>query len=221
VRSRASLSVGLFALIALVGCASTRVTDREPYQGKKLARPDRILVYDFAAIAADLPKWSTARDRFAGAPDAHTAEERSAGRELGALVATELVDDIQKMGLTAVRSAAAPPPKPGDLALVGHFESIDEGSEAKRLVIGFGSGAAQLKTEVEGYQMTEQGMRKLGSASLESGGGKAPGAVLPLIVTAGTANPIGRTAIEGTARDTADTIAAELRGIFEKQGWIE
>jgi hypothetical protein len=234
-RSHFPLAAGLAALIALSGCASTKVTDREPYQGKKLAKPDRIIVYDFAATAADLPKWSTARDRFAGAADAHTAEERATGRKLGALVAADLVEEIGRMGLEAVRSSAAPTPKPGEIALVGYFESIDEGSTAKRLVIGFGSGSAQMKTEVEGYQMTEQGMRKLGSAALDSGGGKAPGMVVPLIVTAATANPIGlvvsgaakaqgelsgRTTIEGAARRTSDAISDELRKIFKKQGWI-
>jgi hypothetical protein len=140
------------------------------------------------------------------------------------------------MGLSAVRSSAAPPPKAGDVALVGHFESIDEGSVAKRLVIGFGSGAAQMKTVVEGYQATAQGMRKLGSGALDSGGSKGPGLVVPVIVTAATANPIGlavsgvakaqgelsgRTTIEGAARRTADAIADELRTIFRKHGWID
>jgi hypothetical protein len=218
-RSHFSLAAGLCALIALAGCASTKVTDRERYQGKRLARPDRILVYDFAATAADLPKWAAASDRFAGAPDAHTAEERATGRELGVLVAADLVQQIQKMGLNAVRSSAAPGPKPGDIGLVGYFESIDEDSAAKRVVIGFASGAAQVKIQVEGYQMTELGMRKLGSAALDSRGGTGPMGV-PLTVTAATANPIGLE-IEGAARRTADAIAEELRDVFKKQAWID
>jgi hypothetical protein len=79
-------------------------------------------------------------------------------------------------------------------------------------------------------------MHLLGSAQLESGGGgKSPGVVVPIIVTAATANPIGlivggaakaqgelsgRTTIEGTAKRTADVIAEELRKAFRKQGWI-
>jgi hypothetical protein len=85
-RSHHSLTACL-ALIALFACASAQVTDRDPYQGKKLARPDRIIVYDFAATAADLPKFSTARDRFAGSTDTQTsardrARARGAGRRL-------------------------------------------------------------------------------------------------------------------------------------------
>ena len=39
----------VFALLVLAGCASTKVTERQAYTGEKLARPDRIIVYDFAA----------------------------------------------------------------------------------------------------------------------------------------------------------------------------
>jgi len=58
---------------------------------------------------------------------------------------------------------------------MGAFEAVDMGSEAKRIVLGFGSGAADLRTAVEGYLMTQQGLRRLGSGTLESGGGKTPG----------------------------------------------
>jgi hypothetical protein len=211
------------------------VTDREKYQGRQLSRPDRILVYDFAVTAADLPAWSEARDRVAAPSNPRTAEETATGRKLGAQVAADLVADIREMGLPAVRAAGQPAAKQSDIALVGYFASLDEGSPAKRVVIGFGSGAAELTTRVEGYLVTDSGMRMISSAQLESGGAKPSGVVLPILVTAATANPIGlivggaakpqgelsgRTTIEGTAKRTADVIAEELRKAFHKQGWI-
>jgi len=234
--SRRSIAASLLVVITVVGCASTKVTDRETYQGKQLPRPDRIIVHDFAATGADLPAWAAAKDRYAAPGKPRTAEEIATGRKLGAQVAAELVAEIREMGLPAVRAAGKPAPKLGDYALVGYFESIDEGSAMKRVVIGFGSGTAEMKTQVEGYRMTDSGMRKLGSGGVESGGaGKTPGVVVPLIVTVATANPIGlavggavkaggelsgRATIEGTARRTADAIAEELRKAFQKQGWI-
>jgi hypothetical protein len=235
-KSRVSIAAYALALIAIVGCASTKVTDREKYEGKRLARPDRILVYDFAATGADLPAWSAPRDRYAGPGEPRTAEEIATGRKLGAQVAADLVADIREMGLPAVRAAGEPALKLGDYALVGYFESVDEGSATKRVVIGFGSGTAEMTTQVESYRMTDSGMRKLGSAGIDSsGGGKTPGVVVPIIVTIATANPIARavggagkaggelsgsSTIEGTARRTADAIADELHKAFEKQGWI-
>ena len=140
------------------------------------------------------------------------------------------------MGLPAVLASGQPAPRVGDAVIIGFFESIDEGSAAKRVAIGFGSGSAELRTRVEGYLMTDQGLRELGSREIESGGGgKTPGVVVPLAVTVATANPIGlivggavkvggevtdTTTIEGSAKRTAQKISDELRAAFQKNGWI-
>jgi uncharacterized protein DUF4410 len=231
-----SILAAFFAALTVAGCASTKVTGRETYRGERLARPGRIFVHDFAATAAALPAWSEAKSRVAAPAQRPSAEELATGRQLGDLVAADLVAEIRAMGLPAVRTAGQPAPELGDVALVGYFASIDEGSRMKRVVIGFGSGTAELKTEVEGYLRTEAGWRKLGAGDVEAGGaGKTPGVVVPIIVTAATANPIGlavggavkahgeltgRTTIEGAAQRTAQAIADELREAFRKQGWI-
>lgn len=234
-RFHVPIATSLLALIATLGCASTEITGREIYPGTRLPRPERILVYDFAATQADLPAWSAARYGYAAPDHPPTAEELATGRELGAEVAEALVAEIHEMGLPAVRAGESEP-RLGDYALVGLFESIDEGSAIKRVVIGFGSGTAEMKTQVEGYRMTESGMHRLGSRDVDAGGaGKTPGIVIPIIVTVATANPIGlavggavkaggeltgRATIEGTARRTADALGDELRGAFRRQGWI-
>jgi hypothetical protein len=222
------------ALIALVGCASTKVTERQNYQHGQLPRPDRILVYDFAATHADLPSWSAPARRHDATMTTTSEEVLEKGRELGAKVANNLVEEIREMGLPAT-SAEGQTLRPGDIMIVGYFESIDEGSAMKRVVLGFGSGGADLKTQVEGYQMTEQGPRELGSRDVDSGAGKSPGVVLPLAVTIATHNPIGliastalkaggevsgKTTIEGSAQRTAKAIGGELKTIFQENGWI-
>jgi hypothetical protein len=45
----------LFALVVVAGCASTEVTERQRYEGEKLARPDRIIVRDFTSDPAEVP----------------------------------------------------------------------------------------------------------------------------------------------------------------------
>lgn len=222
------------ALVALVGCASTEVTGGHTYQQGKLPRPDRILVYDFAATSSDLPSWSAAARRHAGTTATPAREVLEKGRELGATLANELVEEIREMGLPAV-AAAGQTPRTGDVMIIGYFESIDEGSTAKRLVLGFGSGGAELSTHVEGYLMTDQGPRELGSRDVEAGAGKSPGAVVPLAVAVATHNPIGliastalkvggevsgKTTIDGSSNRTAKKIGEELKTIFQKHGWI-
>ena len=45
----------VLALLLLAGCAQTTVSQQQSYEGPRLARPNRIIVYDFAASASDLP----------------------------------------------------------------------------------------------------------------------------------------------------------------------
>lgn len=224
----------MLALVMMTGCASTEVTERQSYQGEKLARPERIIIHDFTANPADVPPYSAFADQMAGAP-APTPEEIELGRKLGAQVAQELVANLQGMGLPAVSAAGQRPPQIDDIVLQGYFISVDEGSAGQRVLVGFGRGAAELHAAVEGYQMTAQGLRPLGHGEVGSGGSKTPGMVVPLAVLAATANPIGLAVggaaklygettgsdtIEGAAGRTADEISAELRKAAEQQGWI-
>jgi hypothetical protein len=223
----------LLALLLVAGCASTEVSDRQEYTGAKLARPDRIIVYDFAATPDEVHAQSALAAADATTPQ--TAKDIEEGRKLGAEVARQLVIDLQNMGLPAVQAAGQPPPKVGDIVIKGSFVTIQEGSAGKRVLLGFGSGASDLKTVVEGYQMTAQGLRKLGGGDVAAGGNKTPGMVVPLAVAAATANPLGllvvggmkaygevsgSSTIEGRAKSTADEIAAQLKVAAQKQGWI-
>lgn len=228
--------VALPAFAFALACASTQVTGRDEYQGEKLARPAHIIVYDFAATPDQIPADSAVADQVTEPATPPTEEQLEVGRKLGAEVAKNLVEEIQEMGLPAVRAADQPTSQTGDLVIRGYFLSVDEGSALKRMTIGFGSGGAELKTFVEGYVMTAQGLHRLGSGQVESGAGKLPGVAVPLVVTLATANPIGlvvggatkavgevtgASTIEGSGRRTAAEIAEELKRKFQEQGWIE
>ena len=224
----------LLALVVMTGCASTEVSNRQYYEGSQLARPDRIIVYDFTADPADVPASSAFAAQIAAAPPL-TPEQADLSRKLGAEVANELVADLQGMGLPAVLAAGQPPPQVNDIVIRGYFVSVDQGSAAERVMIGFGAGGAELATAVEGYQMTAQGLRLLGSGDFKSGGGKLPGMVLPIAVVAATTNPIGlvvggaikatgeatgSNTIEGAAKRTAAAISEQLHEAAQRQGWI-
>ncbi|MCE3246635.1 MAG: hypothetical protein K0R41_460 [Geminicoccaceae bacterium] len=229
-----SAAAWLLALVAVAGCASTEITERQRYEGEKLARPDRIIVHDFTADPAEVPPESSFAAELAGAP-MPTAEQLEIGRELGAQVAKELVAELQGMGLPAVLAAGQPAPRAKDIVLRGYFVSVDEGRVGRRVLVGFGAGAAELRTAVEAYQMTAQGLRPLARGEIRSEGGELPGMVVPLAVVAATASPIGlivggtakatgevtgSETIEGAAERTAKEIAAQLRTAAEEQGWI-
>lgn len=221
---------------AIAGCGSTKISNQERYEGERLARPARIWVHDFAAAADDLPDWSVAAGEYAGRQATASAEELEAARALGVHMTTELIARIDGMGLEAERADSAARPAAGDLVIVGFLGSVDEGSGFKRVVVGFGSGSAEVTSHVEAYLATETGYRKLGSGDASSGKSRAPGAIVPLAVTVATANPIGllimtpikvgtelsgRNKAEGVGKRMADAVADRLAERFEEQGWIK
>ena len=232
-----SIALCVLVLVVAAGCASTKVVGRDSKIGtEKIARPDRIYVYPFAATPADIPSWSAAAKRYAQPSELPTPEELEVGRKVGGLVAKELVTEIAKMGLLAEEGNPQSQPRPNNLMLIGYFEAVEEGSTVKRLALGFGSGATELTTSLEGYQMTKNGPRQLGSEKLDSSGAKTPGLFVPLAVLAATSNPIGlivmggakvamevtgKSKIEGAAQRTAEAIADQLRVRFKEQGWIQ
>ena len=208
----------LFVIVAIVGCASSTITSRQEYEGGKIARPDHIIVYDFAAPPTDVP-----------------ADQIATARQVGAEIAKVLVEDIRGMGLPAERASSQTVPQIGDLVIKGSILSINQGSAAERVAIGFGSGAAQLKAAAEGYLMTDHGLRKLGSGTADTSGGKSPGAALGVVGAVATANPAGliistgmkvygeesgSSTIEGRAKGMAKEIANKLQVKFKEQGWI-
>jgi hypothetical protein len=225
----------LFVIAAIIGCASSTITSRQEYQGEKIARPGHIIVYDFAATPADVPAGSAIAGQYTEHSTPQTEEQIAAGRRVSSEIATVMVEDIQGMGLPAERASNQTVPQIGDLLIKGSLLSIDEGSAAKRVAIGFGSGASQLKVAVEGFLMTDRGLRKLGSGTADSSGSQSPGAALGVVGAVATANPAGliissgmkvygeesgSSTIEGRAKDMAKEIAGVLQVKFKEQGWI-
>jgi len=95
--------------------------------------------------------------------------------------------------------------------------------------------ASELSTAVEGYLVTAQGLRKLGSGTVQAGGSKTPGAALGDVVAVASGNPVGlivssgmkvygeasgKSKLEGRAKATAGEIADQLKIRFQEQGWI-
>ncbi len=225
----------LLALAVFAGCATTEVTSSRPLVNETLPRPNYIWVYDFAATPTEVPRGFDFADPSYRPSQPQTSEEIATGRRAGVQVATTLVERIRDMGLPAVHASEQTQPQPNDLVIRGYFISLDEGSAAQRIAIGFGSGSSQLSTAVEAYQMTATGLRKLGSAKVDAGGPKGPGSALGVASFIVTANPVGlivgggvkaygeasgRSGVEGRARATAKAIAEELKPQFEQEGWI-
>lgn len=232
--SNLCLAFGLFSLLS--GCASTKVTNREQLVTGAIPKPAQIWVYDFVATPDDVP----ANSALAGESDLNSTQQTSAqiaeGKKLGSQIATELVAQIRYLGMNSSVASAESKPQINDLVLRGYLLSIQEGDAAKRVAIGFGSGASELRVMVEGYQVTANGQRELGSGTVEASGSKSPGAVLGVATFLATKNPAGliisggmhvygeasgSSKVEGRAKATAKEISGVLKQRFQQQGWID
>ncbi len=228
----------IFCLMVLlpVGVeAGTKVTDQEEIVTGEIPKPAHIWVYDFGATPADVPAESALASAAQEQQPPQTPDQIAAGRKLGADIASELVQKIQAMGLPAKRPMADTKPETNDLVLRGHLISFSEGSEKKRVLVGFGAGESELQAAVEGFQMTDHGLRQLGKGDTESTAGKTPGVAVGALTTIATHNPLGLLVstgikaheahtgsdkLEARAKDTADKIADVLEKRFQDQGWI-
>lgn len=230
-----AIVAGLFALAFLAGCASTKFSNEQLVTGK-LPRPDNIIVYDFVATHGEVPEDSSIAGAYSEHETPQTAEEIETGHQIGAEIATQLVEEIRGMGMPAVRADKDTMPEINDILLRGYLLTMSEGSAAKRMTIGFGAGSSKLQIAAEGYQVTAQGLRKLGSGTVEAGGGKGPGAALGAASFIATANPAGlivsggmkiygeasgKAKIGGRAQQATKEIASHLKTRFEEQGWID
>ena len=232
-------SMALLVLMSLLtGCASTKATQQTPMTAAGLPRPNQIWVYNFVAAASDMPADSSLAGAVGPPTTPPTPEEIETARKYGAMIAQRLVTDIQNMGMPATLAGPGSSPQVGDGVIRGYILSTEGGSAggfAKRFVVGFGAGTAEMDTVVEGFAMTPQGLRKLGSGTLSSSGNKMPGMVVPAAVAIASGSPVGlivvggakivgaasgRSGLEGRANATADAIAAQLKIRFQDRGWI-
>jgi len=225
----------MFALLVVAGCASTEVTRKQLVTGQ-LPRPANVWVYDFAATPADVQADSALAGQYSKDAAPQTAEQIAAGRELGAQIATELINQIRGMGMPSTHAVTGSTPQINDIVIKGYLLSFDEGSAVKRVAIGLGAGDSNLQVAVEGFQVTDQGLRKLGSGSSDTGSKKSPGAAVGAAALIATKNPAGliistgvkvygeksgKSTIKGRVDQTVKEIADVLKKRFQEQGWIK
>jgi len=234
-RVQSRIATAMIVPLVLAACASVQVSDRQVLVDSKQPRPHHIFVHPFVASPEDVPADSSLSGHATAPSEPQTAEQVALGREIGVEVAKALVAQIDAMTLPALLASSEASPEVNDLVIHGYLLSVVEGSATERVAIGMGQGAAVLKVAVEGFQMTPNGLRKVGGGKLDTDASKTPGAAVPLVVALATKNPLGlivstgvklhdektgSSTIHGKAQDVAKSIADELRPRFEAQGWI-
>ncbi len=226
-------AVAALALLVGLGCASAKVNPGQRYtEDAPLPQPPVLLVYDFAVSPSDVVQDSLGSE-FSASPTPSSKELQHA-RKVAATLSDQLVKKLEKRGIRAERADEATLPPTNAMVLKGQFVSIDKGSRIKRMVIGFGAGASELRVNVQAYQATAYGLRRIAQAEAETTGSKMPGMAVPVgvgaiagraatsAVISGGMNIVqevqGR--MTGEAGRLADAIAKRAAAFYKRQGWL-
>jgi len=226
-----ALAVGGVCL--LMGCASTDVRTVRTDIGGLLPRPNRVLVYDLAVSPEEvkLDGGISARAIGAAKGSSRTEQEIATGRSVARAFSVHLVKEIRKLGLNAERAAGSPRQSGDDVAIAGHFLSIDEGNRSERVMIGLGAGRTEVQAEVSIYQngyVVEQleadakSGRKPGAAETMGAGAAAGNLAASAALSAGVAGAseaFGAN-VEADAARAAKEVANKLEAFFVREGWI-
>ena len=234
-----TLSFCMLTMLALSFHAKAEIEDQDKIATGSITKPDHIWVYDFSATSSDIPSESALAGHTTESESFQTEQDVAAGRKLGAKIAAELVNDLQTMGLSVARANSETEVALNDVVIRGHLISSEEGGQEKRVLIGFGTGESELKAAAEGFQMRSDGLRRLGSATIDASegfAGKTPGVAVGVVGTIATHNPLGLIVstgvkshlelsgegkLEERAKDTGQEIANMLKPRFQEFGWIE
>jgi hypothetical protein len=235
VRGTAARTLAVAFVVALAACTPRTQMERNRVATGPLPRPDVVLVHDFSVspdeITLDTNISRRLRELTQGTTDAQELER--VARAISASVTQNLVADLRSRGMNAVAAAGAPPLAGRPLSIEGQFFSINEGSERRRMIVGFGAGASEVRTLVqvfdgsgpsrllvEDFYVNARSAPKPGMAGIGAAGEVAGRAA----ATAGTNSGLellgaNRQTVEADARELAKRIGAEIAKLFEQQGW--
>jgi hypothetical protein len=144
------------------------------------------------------------------------------------------VEDIRATGLVAERAVGTALPALNDLVIQGQFLRIDEGSKVKRFIIGFRSGATELRTQVEIFHVSANGWQPVTQFDTVAEGARFPGAGVAVAGSAAIAGAAAtgavmgtgvgvvremRASIEADAQRTSLQIAAKVSDLKSLQRW--
>jgi hypothetical protein len=232
----AGFVLAAMALTTVMGCArvSSEYVQSTP---DRMARPALILVHDYQVSPEEVQLDSALSSRIErvvkGTPK--TEDQLKIEQEVSRALTATLVDEIRKLGLPAEAASAAAPGAGPTLSIEGQIVSINEGNKTRRLMVGFGAGASEVRTLTQVYEVTGGGGHRLvedfyttakssrkpgfgpmagigAAAGVATSGAAAAGGV-------GAATALSQT-VEADIKHGARQIAKDLAKLFVQQGWI-
>ena len=153
-------------------------------------------------------------------------------QQVQAAFAKTLAGELKKINIQTVNipsqkmSSAEGAVDGSNLVVTGEFVAINEGDETKRIMIGFGRGASNLKTHVTVSSVTQGHSTVVLELNLSSDSGKNSGAVATMGVgslavgTAAGGVSDRKSTVKADASRMAKLVAKQLEAFMANQKWI-
>jgi hypothetical protein len=231
-----ALTVAVMAWLAIAAGCPRVSTQNVMIRGPGLPKPDLIIVHDYEVSRADVQLDSGIGSRLERMVQGTPAEQDQLKleRSIAAIGTKTIVDEIRKLGL---RAEPAPMTSPGagtTLSVEGQILSINEGNKTRRLILGFGAGASEVRTLTQVYEVTggahrlvddfyttAKSSRKPGFGPMGGAGAAAGRAATSAAVSGGLGLVTERSqTAEADAQHAAREIAKQLAKFFVEQRWI-
>ncbi len=170
-------AISLILVVALIaGCAKVNTTGMRRYQGPRLDASRAIVVYDFEPTGQSIGLDSV--DAEGG--DGLSSEDLDHRREVGRVLADVLAKELEKRGILSSRKTGPIGVPPGSMSIGGQLITVDEGSSAKRIFIGFGVGKNRLSSAAQLYGIPEDVPTVLWEYQNTAASGPKPGVLTTL-----------------------------------------
>ena len=196
-----SIVAAYVCTIALAGCSSTTVAPTFP-AATGLPKPDRVLVFDFAATPAE----AGIGDGIGSLPQ--TEEDVQVGKAFAQALSVNLVKDLRDQGIDAYRANEAAPPGETTASIKGRLLRDDRGTSTTSTPVGFSLRSSQVRAQVQVSQGTGIKLQLVGEAETAT----------PSSLIAGSGTKAG---VDADAASTAQAVAERVVSYYRQQGWIE
>ncbi len=191
--------------IPLVACAGASVRSTEVGRPVK---PPVVLVFEFAIDPQDVVV-NTLGPQFA-TPEADDDKKRKEARKISAALAKKTVAALRAKRIPAEIGRIGGDAPMHAFMLRGQFVTVQGGSTAERMLVGFGAGKQQIRANAQVYQITDHGLQQIVRGVVEAHGDSMPGMAVPVGVGAAA----GKVA-------TAAVISGGMNVVQELSGGID
>jgi Domain of unknown function (DUF4410) len=221
----------------LVG--NTKVETISTWEGTNLPRPERIVIRGFDVRPDTITMDNSAAAKLLGpgivgrlkgeTPD--TTPTQAADHVSTAFTKT-LMKELTKTSIPAASETGAPSATlPDTLLIEGSFTTIDEGNKSKRMIIGFGRGASDVRAHVTVSLYTGTKWVVLKDFNVDSASGKKPGAAATMgfgsaaagigsAAASGATGGDNKETVEGDASRMAKAVARQIETVMTARQWV-